>query len=888
MKRFYIGLLFGSMLLGTAQARLVGHWPMKATKPLKMVWDARSIDAEKAWRNGWAPSSGVHSSIKIMSDDKIKAWAVSGGASIFSSKLIPVDPSKQYRLTGTFRSTGKTPSRIYFGFLPILDDGNNSTQTPQHAFKKGNDGVIERWDDGSIITQDLLTGWNQSPISRSARVMGFYYDGKTNRIPDFLMYARAYGTDEYGAYLTTSEKTINLSHPIPDDVQKKLIPGVSIVKNHYAGAGSYLYSVNSYTEIPNDWTTYSAISTGDGWTQTGSRNFRPFTRYVRIMMLLNYSQDDTATIEFDNIILEEVQGDEPERITLDSNDPEHAEEFKFSLVDDGAGSLVWETSENAYAESNSRFFVNTDKTYRFSGEFRTLGDEASSVYFGPRSYTLEGSAISNNELNIYGNIGTIQEWEASTISTQETLSDWWIPDAGNEYRAEIGFYYNGKTERLPDFIWKDTEKDGVYSSVNENKIILRQELPTEIQEKIIPNITKVRCIKRSGNDATLMETNATNTLPGSTVNPELPKDTWTRLFGEVAGEAWGSTTNMFGKFARFIRFSLITNEGNTGRLQVRKLTMETVENGDHKIYDNAPYRGVAVESRHHGSNYGAIFAEGPKGNKKGALEFDGVDDYIEIGSAENVLSPDPSEWSVALWFKTKGGYSGKKAIITNYDASGAGDGLVGIWAGISTARQLFINVRGTDAPDYMSTPAGPPYYDDDEWHHVALTAKKGERVKGYVDGTLFANQPLGKSDYFDSGVLKIGALKFQNNLQEFFRGSISDVRIYDHELSKREIENLSKREDATTFLSNKSISDLNDTKNAKPFLYYWDLIKKMLVQGQPDGTIKNVEPNEEFMRPTTDIETINTNAEAMPGLLYWDVEKKKYFIGQPNGTLRPL
>lgn len=106
------------------------------------------------------------------------------------------------------------------------------------------------------------------------------------------------------------DKTITTTTSIPAGIQSLIIPGVSAIRNHASGSGTYLYPAATGNLIPDTWSTRSADSTGDGWSDTAHTNFRPGTKYVRIMMLLNYGQDSSYTIQFDDIILEEVQGAE--------------------------------------------------------------------------------------------------------------------------------------------------------------------------------------------------------------------------------------------------------------------------------------------------------------------------------------------------------------------------------------------------------------------------------------------------------------------------------------------------------------------------------------------------------------------------------------------------
>ncbi len=292
------------LLTGNVHAKLIGHWPLRPKTPLRVEWNAENTD--NTWKNGYDIADLATTVPQVVTiDDKTQVWEQVGPNNIFSSSLIPVDPSKEYRLSGKFRSTGKTLSKIYFGFVPMLNNEAKSEQASQVSFRKGNDGIFMELDKGTIVVKYDLTDWNSDKDPFTSRFMGFYYDGDTNKPADFIMASPTYGKDQ-GAFTSIEKNIINLSADPPEEVMNQLIPGRSVIKNHYTGAGSYLYSAAENETVTEKWTTYSAISTGDGWTQSASTNFRPFTRYVRLVLLLNYDQDKESVIQFDDLVLEEV------------------------------------------------------------------------------------------------------------------------------------------------------------------------------------------------------------------------------------------------------------------------------------------------------------------------------------------------------------------------------------------------------------------------------------------------------------------------------------------------------------------------------------------------------------------------------------------------------
>jgi Tol biopolymer transport system component len=171
----------------------------------------------------------------------------------------------------------------------------------------------------------------------------------------------------------------------------------------------------------------------------------------------------------------------------------------------------------------------------------------------------------------------------------------------------------------------------------------------------------------------------------------------------------------------------------------------------------------------------------PAGGKKdGALELDGIDDYIIAVSA---LNPADGAFSVFAWIK--GGAPGQ-VIISQVDGTGTGE----TWLGIDT---LEGNLMTGLVPPSGRTPSTPLVSEsmitDGDWHHIGFVWDGSYRAL-YVDGTIAATdiEVLGQLE-FSNGGLYIGTSKTLE-AGTFFSGLIDDVRIYDVALSAEQIASL--------------------------------------------------------------------------------------------------
>jgi len=172
----------------------------------------------------------------------------------------------------------------------------------------------------------------------------------------------------------------------------------------------------------------------------------------------------------------------------------------------------------------------------------------------------------------------------------------------------------------------------------------------------------------------------------------------------------------------------------------------------------------------------------PAGGKiNGALQLDGIDDYISTGF---ILDPAEGAFSVFAW--VKGGAAGQ-VIISQTDGTGTGE----TWIGAETSDGKLMTglvppAVGRSAPQPLVSES---VITDGQWHHIGLVRDRSYRFL-YVDGIEAAGDtkalaPLKASD----GGLYIGAGK-SLTAASFFPGLIDDVRIYNRALNAEDIEEM--------------------------------------------------------------------------------------------------
>jgi hypothetical protein len=161
----------------------------------------------------------------------------------------------------------------------------------------------------------------------------------------------------------------------------------------------------------------------------------------------------------------------------------------------------------------------------------------------------------------------------------------------------------------------------------------------------------------------------------------------------------------------------------------------------------------------------------------GALQFDGVDDYV---STPFILDPSKGSFSVFAWVKSS---ARGQVIISQND----GTGTRWLWTDPSYGRLITWLMQ----PPFDPLMSGSTITDG-QWHHVGLVYDfEGLRRYLYVDGAEAAKDTDAVGGVGSNGGLYFGAEKTLG-AGTFFSGLIDDVRIYDEVLSAEEVAELAR------------------------------------------------------------------------------------------------
>ena len=170
---------------------------------------------------------------------------------------------------------------------------------------------------------------------------------------------------------------------------------------------------------------------------------------------------------------------------------------------------------------------------------------------------------------------------------------------------------------------------------------------------------------------------------------------------------------------------------------------------------------------------GATLTTDRFGASNSAYLFDGVNDYLSCGSGQGYLL---GQKTVIVWSKSSANPSSQALVITRYALSGWS-----IWHSVVDLQVYRLRHLGGTHP-YIETPS----YNDGNWHNTIGTVNSTYYARLYVDGVEKNQSQFTVAADSASSILGIGARKY-TAWENFFNGTIDDVRIYNDELSASEL-----------------------------------------------------------------------------------------------------
>lgn len=167
-----------------------------------------------------------------------------------------------------------------------------------------------------------------------------------------------------------------------------------------------------------------------------------------------------------------------------------------------------------------------------------------------------------------------------------------------------------------------------------------------------------------------------------------------------------------------------------------------------------------------------------------ALEFDGVDDFVEIPLQPSITFSEGSSFSVQAWVKTDDEPQQNDGILGNYRDSTQALWMMSI-SGDDAAKRGKMGFSVRDVGKVHSAGVtSPDFLNDNEWHHLAgVRDQDAKKVRFYVDGALIDEVDDATENINSGQSVWIG-----EHLNRYFRGYIDEVKIWSRALSANELD----------------------------------------------------------------------------------------------------
>lgn len=194
-----------------------------------------------------------------------------------------------------------------------------------------------------------------------------------------------------------------------------------------------------------------------------------------------------------------------------------------------------------------------------------------------------------------------------------------------------------------------------------------------------------------------------------------------------------------------------------------------------------------------GNHHNGVISGDPeflRGKVGKSLSFDGNYEVVTVANSPALNFGSTDSFSISLWVKSTQSGTGDAAFGWLVDHRQNNDGVysgysIGDYSGIIEAR--IRDSSAHDVPVYSGTNVN-----DGKWHHVVFVVDRDtQKEKLYIDNALEDRASISSVGDIDTAFdLHLGGTAYPSTPIDFLDGRLDQVRIYDHALSKSQIERL--------------------------------------------------------------------------------------------------
>ncbi|MBC7088671.1 MAG: LamG domain-containing protein, partial [Tissierellales bacterium] len=321
--------------------------------------------------------------------------------------------------------------------------------------------------------------------------------------------------------------------------------------------------------------------------------------------------------------------------------------------------------------------------------------------------------------------------------------------------------------------------------------------------KEVEGICEIFKVTKSGSLFTLVQKTSDNIYdqwrPLSTNNPtEEERVFWLKQISYIRWDDFNESLESF-----MIAYNQITTTTTTSTTTT--IVLELLSNliSIWELDETSDTTVIDSHASHNGTNNGAIINQEGITDLTPCYLFDGINDYINIPSLNNLLVDNPSTLSISFWFKTTStspqsilgvfntGSTTGISIVLNLTATGNAAGKF----------RFFIRDNNADVTEYCTTNAYPQIYNDN-WHHIVMI-RNGASMTFYLDGvsilltqTGFENAAVFSTFTYD---LYLGNGNNRGVTYNTFNGNLDQIAIWGRALNQSHVDILNNNGNGLSF-----------------------------------------------------------------------------------------
>jgi concanavalin A-like lectin/glucanase superfamily protein len=163
------------------------------------------------------------------------------------------------------------------------------------------------------------------------------------------------------------------------------------------------------------------------------------------------------------------------------------------------------------------------------------------------------------------------------------------------------------------------------------------------------------------------------------------------------------------------------------------------------------------------------------GNFGSALSFNGTDSDVSFG---DILDMGTNNRSISLWFKTTTNDTTSRVLLSKGYSRTNNQHAIYLLSG---KIYCLMDIAGTDRIINTGVTV-----DDGNWHHIALTIERNNKMKLYLNGEFKADVDISADATVDAQNI-YGFYLGRSHKGQYFSGSIDEVKIFSGTLSEQEV-----------------------------------------------------------------------------------------------------